>query len=440
MRLKTPDKLRRLQEALYAKAKREPGCRFYLLYDKIWRQDVLEHAYALCRSNGGAPGVDGQTFADVEAYGRERWLDELREEVKTERYRPEAVRRVMIPKPGGVGERPLGIPTVRDRVVQTAAKLILEPIFEADFDDAAYGYRPGRGALDAVAKVHRALDARQTEVVDADLTQYFDQIPHAALMRCVARRVSDGKVLRLVKAWLKAPIEERDARGGRRRTGGKKATRGTPQGGVASPLLANVYMHRFIKAFRAHGLDVKHRAELVVYADDFVILCSHGAQKVLEVVRRWMAQIGLALNEAKTGVRDARREHFDFLGYTFGPLYSPRTGGRYNGARPSKKALCRVKGAVRARLRPGNLAPVGEVVAALNRTLRGWASYFGYGAVSQVRHDLDAYVEDRVRAFLRRRHKVASRGRRQFPREKIFGELGVLSMRQRPRWSANASA
>jgi RNA-directed DNA polymerase len=432
MRLKTPEKLRKLQAALYVKAKREPSCRFYSLYDKIWREDILTHAYALCRSNGGAAGVDGQTFADVEAYGKDRLLAELREELKAGYYKPHAVRRVMIPKPGGVGERPLGIPTIRDRVVQTAAKLVLEPIFEADFDDAAYGYRPGRSALDAVKKVHRAMDERRTNVVDADLSQYFDQIPHVALMRCVARRVSDGKTLRLVKAWLKAPVEERDAQGKRRRKGGKKATRGTPQGGVASPLLANVYMHRFIKAFRMHDLATKYRAELVTYADDFVVLCGGDARKVLDIIRQWMTKIGLTLNEAKTSVRDARREHFDFLGYTFGPLHSPRTGGQYNGARPSNKAVARLREAVRARLRPGNQAVITDVIKALNRVLRGWANYFCYGSRTKARHAMDLHVEGRVRAFLRRRHKVAGRGYRQFPKEKIFGELGVLSMEHLP--------
>jgi RNA-directed DNA polymerase len=324
MRLKTPDKLRRLQGVLYIKAKREPTYRFYLLYDKVWREDILAHSYALCRSNGGAAGVDGQTFAIIEAYGPERWLAELREEVRTGQYQPEAVRRVMIPKSGGVGERPLGLPTIRDRVVQTAAKLVLEPIFEADFDDCAYGYRPGRSALDAVRKVHQAMDQRRTNVIDADLSQYFDRIPHAELMQCVARRVSDGKMLSLMKAWLKVPVEERDKKGSRRRTGGKKTTRGTPQGGVVSPLLANIYMHRFIKAFRKYDLDAKYGAELVNYADDFVVLCRGNAQQVLAIIRGWMTRIGLVVNETKTSVRDARREHFDFLGYTFGPMHSPR--------------------------------------------------------------------------------------------------------------------
>jgi RNA-directed DNA polymerase len=270
-------------------------------------------------------------------------------------------------------------------------------------------------------------------VIDADLSQYFDRIPHAELMQCVARRVSDGKMLSLMKAWLKVPVEERDKKGSRRRTGGKKTTRGTPQGGVVSPLLANIYMHRFIKAFRKYDLDAKYGAELVNYADDFVVLCRGNAQQVLAIIRGWMTRIGLVVNETKTSVRDARREHFDFLGYTFGPMHSPRTGGCYNGAQPSKKSLTRIKEAVRARLRSGNQAPVGEVVAALNRVLRGWANYFSYGTLSKARHDLDCYVEERVRAFLRRRHKVASRGYRQFPKARIFGELGVLSMNQLPR-------
>ncbi len=233
--LATPEKLRKLQRALYVKAKQEPTRRFHALYDKVWREDILAHAYACCRANGGAPGVDGETFARIEARGVERWLGALREEVRTGRYKPQPVRRVMIPKASGVGQRPLGIPTIRDRVVQTAATLVLEPIFEADFDEAAYGYRPKRSALDAVRKVHRAIDEGHTEVVDADLSKYFDTIPHSELLRCVARRISDGKMLHLIKTWLKAPVEETDERGHRRMSGGKKATRGTPQGGVATP-------------------------------------------------------------------------------------------------------------------------------------------------------------------------------------------------------------
>jgi RNA-directed DNA polymerase len=425
--LATPEKIRRLQRALYVKAKQAPSRRFHALYDKVWREDILAHAYALSRANGGAPGVDGETFADIEASGVTRWLDALREEVRTACYRPQAVRRVLIPKVSGVGERPLGIPTIRDRVVQTAAIVVLEPIFEADFDEAAHGYRPKRSALDAVRKVSRAIDDGHTEVVDADLSKYFDTIPHAELMTSVARRISDAKMLRLIQQWLKAPVEGTDAQGNRRRSGGKKATRGTPQGGVVSPLLANIYMHRFIKAFRKYGLDRQYDAVLVTYADDFVILCRHGAAEVLETTRRWMTGIGLALNEDKTRLRNARCESFDFLGYTFGPMYSPRTGGRYNGVRPSTKAVAAVKAAIRQRLRPGNQAPWEDVVCPLNRTVRGWLAYFSYGTVTKARHDVQLHLYHAVRRFLRRRHKLAGPGFRRFPMPVVFGELGVLS-------------
>jgi RNA-directed DNA polymerase len=265
--LATPEKLRRLQEALYTKAKQEAGYRFYLLYDKVYRADILAHAYALSKHQGGAPGVDGVTFEDIEGSGVERWLAAVQEALREETYRPQLVRRVLIPKPGG-GERPLGIPTIRDRVVQTAAMLILQPIFEADMEPTAYGYRPGLGALKAVREVHRALCAGHTEVVDADVSQYFDTIPHAALMKSLARRISDGKLLRLLKRWLKAPVAETAAGGGWRLRGGKRATRGTPQGGVISPLLANLYINRYLKVFRLRGLDRRYGARLVNYADD----------------------------------------------------------------------------------------------------------------------------------------------------------------------------
>jgi RNA-directed DNA polymerase len=265
--LATPEKIRNLRTRLYEKAKAEPAFRFYLLYDKVHREDILDHAYRLARSNGGAPGVDGVNFADIEAAGPEKWLASLREELRTGRYKPSPVRRVMIPKPGG-GERPLGIPTIRDRVVQTAAKLVLEPIFEADLSDSAFGYREGRSAGEAVKRVHRALCDGYTDVVDADLSKYFDTIPHDQLMKSVARRVSDAKMLKLIKAWLKTPVEETDERGRRRMTGGKSSRMGTPQGGVISPLLANIYMNRFLRVFLKRGKDREFAARLVNYADD----------------------------------------------------------------------------------------------------------------------------------------------------------------------------
>ena len=232
MSLETSEKIRTLQRKLYRKAKAEPAFRFYVLYDKICREDILRHAYALARANAGAPGVDGVTFKQIDAAGVEAWLSGLREDLVSRTYRPDPVRRVTIPKPGG-GDRPLGIPTIRDRVVQTAAKIVLEPIFEADFEDSAYGYRPRRSAIDAVKETHRLICRGYTDVVDADLSKYFDTIPHADLLQSVGRRVVDRHVLWLIKLWLRAPVEERDGSGTLRMSGGKSNKCGTPQGGFA---------------------------------------------------------------------------------------------------------------------------------------------------------------------------------------------------------------
>ena len=318
MSLTTPESIRRLQRKLYCKAKAEPEFRFYLLYDKIHREDTLWHAWRLARANGGAPGVDGVSFEAIEDGGLEEWLRDLRTELVEKTYRPAPVRRVMIP-PGG-GERPLGIPTIRDRVVQTAAKLVLEPIFEADFDPNAYGYRPKRSAQDAIRKVHQLLCSGYTDVVDADLSKYFDTIPHCELMQCVARRIIDRDVLRLIKMWLKVPVEEKDDKGNRRMTGGKQNNRGTPQGGVISPLLANLYMNRFLKYWRITGKGEAFQGQVITYADDFVILSRGYAQQALDWTRQVMTRIGLTLNEAKTSIRQARQERFDFLGIRSGRI------------------------------------------------------------------------------------------------------------------------
>ena len=430
MSLATSEKI---QRKLYRKAKAEPAFRFYLLYDKIYREDILRHAYAVARANAGAGGVDGVSFAQIEASGLEAWLAGLREELVSKTYRPDPVRRVMIPKPNGGGERPLGIPTIRDRVVQTATKLVLEPIFEADFEDNAYGYRPARGAVDAVKEVHRLICRGYTDVVDADLSRYFDSIPHDALLKSVAHRIVDRRMLRLIKLWLKAPIEERDDSDGTRRIGGGKSnTRGTPQGGVASPLLANIYMNRFLKHWRLTGCGEAFRAHVVAYADDFVILSRRCAVEALAWTKAVMTRIGLTLNEAKTSLRNARQERFDFLGYSFGPHRYKANGKWYLSASPSKKSMQRFKTKIGNLLVPGNNDPWPEVRDTLNRSLLGWSNYFCYGTCRSAFRGVDRYVYERVRDFLARRHKVAGRGTHRFSCDVVYGERGLLRLERLP--------
>jgi RNA-directed DNA polymerase len=432
MSLQTPDKIRSLQRKLYCKAKAEPAFRFYVLYDKICREDILLHAYRLVRANAGAPGVDGMTFAQIEEEGLEAWLAGLREELVSKTYRADPVRRVMIPKRDGGGERGLGIPTIRDRIVQAAAKIVLEPIFEADFEDTAYGYRPKRGAVDAVKAVHRHLCRGYTDTVDADLSKYFDSIPHSELLKSVARRVVDRNVLRLIKMWLKAPIEERDEDGTRRMSGGKGNKRGTPQGGVASPLLANIYMNRFLKYWRLSGCGEAFRAHVVSYADDFVILSCGRAAEALTWTKAAMSKLGLTINEAKTSLKDARKERFDFLGYSFGPHRYKKNGHWYLSASPSKKSVQRFKTKVRTLLVPANIDPWPDVLDKLNSMLRGWSNYFSYGTRRYVCRGVDRYVYERARDFLVRRHKVAGRGSRRFSYKNLYKD-GLLRLERLPR-------
>jgi RNA-directed DNA polymerase len=429
MSLTTPDNIRTLQRKLYLKAKAEPSYRFYLLYDKIYRTDILRHAYDLVRANKGAAGVDGVTCATIEAAGLENWLAGIETELRTKTYQPQPVRRVMIPKPGG-GERPLGIPTIRDRVVQTAAKLVLEPIFEADLEPTAYGYRPRRSGNDAVKAVHRLLCQGFTDVVDADLSKYFDTIPHDELLRSVAARIIDRHVLRLLKLWLKTPVEERDPDGRRHVSGGKQSTCGTPQGGVISPLLANRYMNRFLRHWRNQGRGAAFQAHVVNYADDFVILSRDHADEALAWTRQVMTRLGLTVNETKTAVRDARQERFDFLGYSFGPHHYRKDGHWYLGAGPSRKSVQRLKARVGEILVPSNTAPWEDVRGRLNSLLRGWATYFGYGTRLMAYRAADHHVYEAVRGFLTRRHKVPSRGTQQFSHHVVYEKLGVLRLRR----------
>jgi len=427
--LRTPDAIRTLQRKLYGKAKAEPDFRFYLLYDKVWRADILRHAYALARANQGAPGVDGTTFEKIEAAGLEDWLSRLGEELRTKTYRCQAVRRVMIPKPGG-GERPLGIPTIRDRVVQTAAKLVLEPIFEADLEPAAFGYRPNRSAGQAVQAVLGLLRQGHTDVVDADLSKYFDTIPHHELMLTLAHRIVDRDMRGLIKQWLKAPVETTGEDGRRRMEGGKASARGTPQGGVISPLVANLYMNRFLKHWRQSGRGEAWQAHIINYADDFVILSRGYAAEAMAWTDRVMTRLGLTLNRTKTRLCDARQERFDFLGYSFGPHCFRQTGRRYIGASPSRKSVQRLKERVGEILVPGNMGAWKAVCGSLNRVMRGWCGYFSPGSHYTTDRMIEAHLYDRVRNFLVRRHKMPARSIGPFRMEAVFGDLGVLRPRQ----------
>jgi RNA-directed DNA polymerase len=425
MGLQTPDKIRTFQRKLYLKAKSEPDYRFYLLYDKIYRDDILLHAYRLAKANRGTAGVDGVTFAQIESQGAEQWLSGIKEQLHKKTYKPQPVRRVMIPKPSGE-KRPLGIPTICDRVVQTAAKLVLEPIFEADLETNIYGYRPKRSALDAVNMVHRLLCQGYTEVVDADLSKYFDTIDHQQLMMCVARRISDRNILRLIKLWLRAPVVEEDKDGKRQLGGGEKSKRGTPQGGVLSPLLANLYMNRLLKYWRIKGCDKAFRAQIVNYADDFVILSRYRATQTLTWTKTVVNCLGLSLNPEKTVIKDACIETFDFLGYTFGRMRFKKDGSWYMTARPSQKSIRRIKQKVRQQLGPCQKDAWPLVCHRLNAILRGWCGYFCYGTTQIASRAVERNVYNRVRRFLVMRHKLRSRGNRRFPSERVFGELGVL--------------
>jgi RNA-directed DNA polymerase len=444
--LATPEKVQKLQMALHTKAKGSPGYRFYALYDKIYREDILSFAYDCCRANGGAAGVDDESFEDITSYGETKWLGELARDLRNEKYHPQAVRRVYIPKPNG-SKRPLGIPTIRDRVAQTAAVLVLEPIFEADLQPEQYAYRRDRGALDAVKAVHSLLNTGHTEVVDADLSGYFDSIPHSDLMRSVARRVSDRRMLHLIKMWLEAPVEEIDEQGRKRRTtrnkeqGRKRRTtrnkdqgRGTPQGSPISPLLSNIYMRRFVLGWKQLGFAKRLDAQIVNYADDFVICCCGTADKARHAMQDMMNRLKLTINEAKTQGCRVPDETFDFLGYTIGRCWSKKTGRAYIGTRPSQKRIVRLCRAISEETsRRWLLMDAEERVRKLNRMLVGWANYFCLGPVSKAYHAIDSHAQYRLRQWLRGKHKIKGAGTARFPDEYLYNTLGLTKLDLRTR-------
>ena len=439
--LTPPPKVRKLQTALHAKAKESPTYRFYALYDKVYREDILAHAYARCKANGGAPGVDGRTFADIESGGVARWLGELARDLKEKTYRPQAVRRGYILKANGK-QRPLGIPTIRDRVVQMAVVLVTEPIFEADLQPEQYGYRPDRSALDAVQAAHHLLNTGHTEVVDADLSGYFDSIPHAELMKSVARRISDRHLLHLIKMWLVAPVEETDRRGHTHRTTRNRDTgRGTPQGSPLSPLLSNLYLRRFILGWKVLGHEERLNAYIVNYADDFVICCRGTADEADRVMRAMMQRLKLTVNETKTRIHHIPAESVDFLGYTLGRCYSPRTGRAYIGTRPAKKRVQRLCGEISELTnRRWCWRDVGDLVRELNQMLRGWANYFCLGPVRAAYRSVDAHVARRLRRWLCDKHKVSSGGYSRYPDAYLSKTLGLVRLPLLPRRFPSANA
>jgi RNA-directed DNA polymerase len=426
--LTPPYQVWKLQTALHAKAKASPTQRFHALYDKLYRWDVLAYAYLRCRANKGKAGVDGQTFEDIAEYGERQWLDELAKELQDKTYQPSPVKRVWIPKPDGK-QRPLGVPTIRDRVVQMAVVLVLEPIFEADLPSEQYAYRSGKSALDAIVKVQGLVQEGYTDVVDADLSGYFDSIPHAELMTSVARRISDGALLHLLKMWLVAPVEETDEQGRKQRTTrNKDEGKGTPQGGVASPLLANLYMRRFIMGWKLNH-EERLQAHIVNYADDFVICTRGRAEEAMATMRDMMSRLKLTVNEQKTRRCQLPDGTFTFLGYTFGRHYSRQTGGSYLGPRPALKKIRKLCQSISEETDRRTCSQDAEdKIRKLNQKLNGWANYFCLGPVVRVYEVVMKHSRRRLRRWLSHKHKVRTREYAHFPNTFLHDQLGLSQL------------
>lgn len=438
--LTTPETIRTLQRKLYRKAKQEPACRFHALYDKVYRGDILSHAYALVRANKGSAGIDGVTFKAIEEQeGVTAFIAELEDALRNKTYKPDPVKRVMIPKSDG-SQRPLGIPTIRDRVAQMAAKLVIEPIFEADFCETSYGFRPKKSAHDAVDDVAHVMHSGYTEIIDADLSKYFDTIPHANLMAVVAERICDGAILHLIQLWLKAPIMEMDKDGTKRNIGGGKGNRkGTPQGGVISPLLSNLYLHLLDRIWERNKLQQRLGARIVRYADDIVILCRKGKSgQAMEVLRQILKRLELTLNEAKTKTVDAFEETFDFLGFSIWMGKGRKTGNYYPHVQPSKKAEQKVKDRITILTkRERSIMPLEWVVNEVNAMVRGWVGYFHYRNCSQTLGRIRNHLEQRLIIHLRKRHKVRDRktGYVRFPNRSLYVKYGLYKVPTSAGWT-----
>jgi group II intron reverse transcriptase/maturase len=437
--LETPEKVRELQRKLYRKAKQEKGYRFYLLYDKVYRRDILSHAYRLVRANKGAPGVDGETFEGIEKRegGAEGYLEQIAEELRGKVYKPMPVRRVTIPKPGG-GKRPLGVLTIKDRVVQTATKIVIEPIFEADFEDNSYGFRPKRSAHQAMDDLTLQLRMGKNQVIDADISKYFDTMPHDKLLALVAKRIVDKDILQLIKRWLKAPVVEEGEDGKSRTIGNQK---GTPQGGVISPLLANIYLNVLDKLWKVRKVEERMEARLIRYADDLVVMCRGNAEKILKGTGAILGKLGLSLNEEKTRVVNTWKDRFDFLGFTVEMAKSPRTGKMFPLIRPSKRAMAQIQAEIKALTCRRTLGlPKEVVIQKLNEAVRGWAGYFYYGNCSQNLSMVKRFLEERVRIYLRRKQAKKNRGYRQYPNQHLYANLHLYKIPTTAPWTQTAKA
>lgn len=415
-------KVRVFQRKLYLSAKADKKRKFANLYDKVYRKDVLSSAWNCVKRNKGAAGIDSQTLDDIEEYGVQKFLDEMQDQLKDKKYRPKAVKRVYIPKSNGK-KRPLGIPTVRDRVVQTAVKLVIEPIFEADFQEFSYGFRPRRNANQAIREIYKYLNFGCDWIIDADLKGYFDTIPHDKLILLVKERITDKAIIKLLSLWLKAGIMENLKI--------RNNLLGTPQGGVISPLLANIYLNGLDRYWAINKLDTdrKHDAHLVRYADDYVVLCHHNPEKYDGLARRRIDQLGLVINEDKTRIVHAN-EGFDFLGYTIRKGKSQTTGKWKTYYYPSNKSMKSIKGKVKEVIRYGQHLDLPEIVDRLNPILRGWGNYFKAGNSKERFKQIDQYVIYNLTIMLRKKHKKASKGWRDHPPSWYYENHGLVSIRE----------